>query len=103
MLYGLLRAAICFKACSGLPYALRLAQGCHFKASGWSISSIARLNSRVMVELTVTAVPHMSLLQIIPHETIKRRLKSPVWKSMGEIKNIQLDMLAISSVDDTLI
>ena len=53
-----------------------------------------------MVELSAIAVPPMSLLQIIPHETIKTHDKSSV--EVYRRNKIQLDKLAISSDDDTV-
>lgn len=84
-------------------YALRLERGCHLKAPGWTITSIARLSSKVLVDFSVISIPPMSLLQILPRDKIKRHFDNPVWESVREIKNIALDKLAISSSDDTQI
>ena len=73
--------------------ALRLNKGCQIKANGWSISSIARFSSTVMVDFSVIKIPTMQLLNLIPHNTLIKHLSSPVWDSLGEINDIQLDAL----------
>ena len=96
--------------CSGDPevrltllsgaYALRLRQDCHLKAKGWSISGITRLSSTIMVDLTVIDVPPMPILQMIPPFKLNDTLMSPVWKTMGEIKNFELNDLPAIDYDD---
>ena len=88
---------------TGGAYALRLQQGCYVKASGWTITSIARLSSNVSVDFAVISTPPLSLLQTLPHDKIKHHFDNPVWGSMGEIKNIPLDRLAVDSEVDTQI
>ena len=97
--------------CSGDPevrltllsgaYALRLRHDCHVKAEGWSISGITRLSSTMMVDLTVIDVPSMPILQMIPPFKLNETLKSPVWTTMGEIKNFELNDLPAMDYDDT--
>ena len=97
--------------CSGDPelrltllsgaYVLRLRHDCHVKAEGWSISGITRLSSTMMVDLTVIDVPPMPILQMIPPFKLNETLKSPVWTTMGEIKNFELSDLPAMDYDDT--
>ena len=81
--------------------ALRLRHDCHVKAEGWSISGITRLSSTMMVDLTVIDVPPMPILQMIPPFKLNETLKSPVWTTMGEIKNFELNDLPAMDYDDT--
>ena len=79
--------------------ALRLNRGCRVTAQGWSISSIARFSSTVMVDFAVINIPPMKLLNLIPHETLLTQLASPVWDSLGEINDVQLDALPLNDND----
>ena len=79
---------------------IRLNKGCQIKAQGWSISSIARFSSSVMVDFTVIKIPTMQLLHLIPHETLVKHLTSPVWDALGEINDIKLDALPINNNDE---
>ena len=54
-----------------------------------------------MVDLTVIDVPPMPILQMIPPFKLNETLKSPVWTTMGEIKNFELNDLPAMDYDDT--
>jgi len=41
----------------------------------------------------------MQLLNLIPHDTLIKHLSSPVWDSLGEINDIQLDALPTNDND----
>ena len=54
-----------------------------------------------MVDLTLIDVPPMPILQMISPFKLNDTLKSPVWKTMGELKNFELNDLPAIDYDDT--
>ena len=54
-----------------------------------------------MVDLTPIDVPPMPILQMISPFKLNDTLKSPVWKTMGELKNFELNDLPAIDYDDT--
>ena len=54
-----------------------------------------------MVDLTLIDVPPMPILQMISPFKLNDTLKSPVWKTMGELNNFEQNDLPAIAYDDT--